>query len=88
MLTNRSIRLHSKALNVLEAIQTLNNRIATHEADLKSDWVWLVSTREHFRNRVVIDKAIARRLERFYNRLLIQISQVVINEAEKELHHV
>ena len=86
--TNKFIRLHSKCLQVLEAIQALNNRIEQNRAtslELKDKLRFFPSSYvEHYKNRLVIDKAIKDRLVRYYASTFCKLSEDVVAKCYPE----
>ena len=69
MYTNKSIRLHSKCLEILECIQKANRRIDEKKLCLKDydraqsfDIIRLMTTRNQITDRIERDKAIRERL--------------------------
>lgn len=62
-----AIAKHQKAINILELIQSLNIRIASHErwSDKFSCSGFDTS---HYENRITIDNKIKERLQNYYNK--------------------
>lgn len=84
MYTTKFIRLHSKSLQILEAIQTVSNRIESCKADIQS-FSFLPSTVAHFEERLKVNRAIKNRLVRYYASTFCILSEDVVAKCYPEL---
>lgn len=81
MYTSKPIKHHNKCLAILEMIQKVNNRIEEqrnrlyHYDNTKNPYapIRLMNTRESIVDRMESNKAIAARLERYYERTFVQL---------------
>ena len=87
--TNKFIRLHSKCLNILEMIQKVNNQIEHNRAtslELQEKLnLFPSSYLQHYKNRLLIDRAVKDRLVRYYASTFCKLSEDVVAKCYPEL---
>ena len=87
MITTKFIRLHSKALQILEAIQEVNNRIEENKIMIagydrgKS----YITPRSWYAERLGINKAIKSRLVSSYSKTVSSICEDTLAKCYNEL---
>lgn len=88
MYTSRPIKHHNKCLAILEMIQKVNNRIEEqrcrlHHYDNTKDRyapIRLMNKRDDIVERIESNKAVAARLERYYERTFVQLLPVIFQD--------
>ena len=95
MYTNKSIRLHSKCLNILDMLQTIGNRIEENKRSLKlydenkmDHWLYFIRTRISYVQRLETDEAIQLRLASYYLRTFNKLHDNVIKESNKFINKI
>ena len=88
MYTNKSIRLHSKCLNILDMLQTIGNRIEENKRSIKlhesGGASWFIP-KGFFQQQLTKNTAIQYRLTLYYINTLNEASQVGLAQAAKYL---
>ena len=88
MYTNKSIRLHSKCLNILDMLQTIGNKIENNKRQIElhnegtGHWFY---TRSMYEQQLEKNTAIQYRLTLYYINTLNEASQVGLTQAAKYL---
>ena len=92
MYTNKSIRLHSKCLNILDMLQTIGNRIEDnkrsierYDANQMDYWQYYIYTRISYVQRLETNQAIEYRLTLYYINTLNAASQEGRKQVAKYL---
>ena len=95
MYTNKSIRLHSKCLNILDMLQTIGNRIEENKRSLKlydenkmDHWLYFIRTRISYVQRLETNQAIQKRLACYYLKTFNNLHDNVVKEANKFINKI
>lgn len=82
MLIQKNLKLHKKALNILEMIETCENRLADYRGYLKKPYAaYHCSTRFYYERNIDKHVAIRQRLINYYADVMLRLVSPVVENA-------